>query len=121
MNHEAEPLKALENLERLFTSKTVVGEPFQVDGTTIVPLLSVGIMFGGGEGTNANGKAGGEGTGYGGGGGVRPIALIISNKDGVRVERLVGAMASTVEGIVDAVSKSLASKGEQPKIDAGRA
>ena len=37
-----------EEMERLLSAKTVVGEPLTVDGNTIVPLLSIGFGFGAG-------------------------------------------------------------------------
>ena len=102
---EAQFTDALQNLEKLFTSKTVVGEPIQIDSYTIVPLLSVGMGFGAGSGTGGDGKTNGTGGGFGGGGGVKPVALIISGKDGLRVERLVGATASTLEGLAGIIAK----------------
>ena len=48
-----------EEMEKLLTAKSVVGEPMVVDGYTIVPLLSLGFGFGfdaGGGGAKA--KAG---------------------------------------------------------------
>ena len=97
--------QGLENLEKMFTSKTVVGDPIQLDGHTIVPLLSVGLGFGAGSGSSDDPRKKGEGGGFGGGGGVRPVALIISGKDGIHVERLVGATASTLEGLASIVGK----------------
>ena len=39
---------SVEEMERLLSAKTVVGEPLTVDGNTVVPLLSVGFGFGAG-------------------------------------------------------------------------
>ncbi|MFI5029032.1 MAG: spore germination protein GerW family protein [Solirubrobacterales bacterium] len=103
--------QGLENLEKMFTSKTVVGDPIQVDGHTIVPLLAVGLGFGAGSGSGGDNRGKGEGGGFGGGGGVRPVALIISGKDGVRVERLVGATASTLEGLAGVIGKMRSGQG----------
>ncbi len=36
-------------MEKLLTSKTVVGEPVTSEGMTVVPLLSVSFGFGGGS------------------------------------------------------------------------
>lgn len=105
--------ETLSNLEKAFTSKTVVGEPIQIDGHTVVPLLSVGLGFGAGSGTGGDAKSQGTGGGFGGGGGVKPVALIISDQNGIRVERLVGAAASTLEGIAGVVS-NLITKGNAP-------
>ena len=39
----------------------------------------------------------GGGSGTGGGGGVKPIAVIVIDKDGVRIEPIKGGMATAVE------------------------
>ena len=45
----------LGELERLLTTRTVVGEPITVEGGTVIPLVSVGFAFGacGGSGKEA--------------------------------------------------------------------
>ena len=97
--------KAIGEIERMLNTKTVVGEPITVDGNTLIPLISVGFGFGVGAGEGTNAKQG-----TGGGGGVKPIALIIINKDGVRVETVKGSAASLVEKIADAAGKFASAK-----------
>lgn len=101
---------ALDEIERLLTTKTVVGEPIRIGDTTIVPLMAVGFGFGGGAGTGENAKADGArggGSGAGAGGGIRPIALVILDKAGnVRVES-VRASASIVDKLGDAVARAV--------------
>ena len=36
----------LAEVERIISTKTVVGEPFEIRGNTIVPLVAVGFGFG---------------------------------------------------------------------------
>jgi uncharacterized spore protein YtfJ len=99
---------ALDEIERLLTTKTVVGEPIKIGENTIVPLVSVGFGFGGGGGMGEDQKhAKGTGSGAGGAGGIRPIALVILDKDGhVRVES-VRASASIVDKLGDAVARAV--------------
>jgi uncharacterized spore protein YtfJ len=97
--------KAIGEIERMLNTKTVVGEPITVEGNTLIPLISVGFGFGVGAGEGTNAKQG-----TGGGGGVKPIALIIINKDGVRVETVKGSAASLVEKIADAAGKFASAK-----------
>jgi len=97
--------KAIGEIERMLNTKTVVGEPITVEGNTLIPLISVGFGFGVGAGGGTNAKQG-----TGGGGGVKPIALIIINKDGVRVETVKGSAASLVEKIADAAGKFASAK-----------
>ena len=103
--------KAIGEIERMLNTKTVVGDPITVDGNTLIPLISVGFGFGVGSGEGNDPKKGaGTGGGAGGGGGVKPIALIIINKDGVRVEAVKGGAASIVEKIADAAGKFASAK-----------
>jgi uncharacterized spore protein YtfJ len=98
--------KAISEIERMLNTKTVVGEPITVEGNTLIPLISVGFGFGvgAGEGTDPK-KGGGTGGGAAGGGGVKPVALIIINKDGVRVEPVKGGAASLLDKIADVAGK----------------
>jgi len=98
--------KAIGEIERMLNTKTVVGDPITVDGNTLIPLVSVGFGFGvgGGEGTDPK-KGAGSGGGTGGGGGVKPVALVIVSKDGVRLETVKGAAASVLDKVADVASK----------------
>jgi len=103
--------KAVGEIERILNTKTVVGEPMTVEGNTLIPLVSVGFGFGvgGGEGNDPK-KGGGTGGGTGGGGGVKPVALVIVNKDGVRVEVIKGGAASVMEKAVEVAGKLVPQK-----------
>ena len=96
--------KAIGEIERMLNTKTVVGEPITVEGNTLIPLISVGFGFGVGA-REANDPKKGAGGGTGGGGGVKPIALVIINKDGVRVETVKGAAASLIDKVADVAGK----------------
>lgn len=98
----------LGEIERMLSTKTVVGEPFEIRGNTIVPLVSVGFGFGGGGGAGEDQKATkakGSGLGTGAGGGVKPVALIIVDKDGRVTVEPIRAAASVVEKIGEAVAR----------------
>ncbi len=98
--------KAIGEIERMLSTKTVVGEPITVDGTTLIPLVSVGFGFGVGAGEGNDPKKGaGSGGGTGGGGGVKPVALVVVDKSGVRVEPIKGAAASLVEKVADVATR----------------
>lgn len=103
----------LAELESLLTTKTVVGDPIEVRGNTIVPLVAVGFGFGGGGGSGEEQKttaAKGMGGGTGGGGGVKPVAVVIVDKDGVaRVEAIRGS-ATVVEKMGEAVARVMESR-----------
>lgn len=103
--------KAVGEIERMLNTKTVVGEPMNIDGNTLIPLINVGFGFGvgSGEGTEAK-KGSGQGGGTGGGGGVKPVALVVVNKDGVRVEPIKSGTASVLEKVAESVGRSMTEK-----------
>jgi len=98
--------RAIDEIERMLNTKTVVGEPITIDGNTLIPLVSVGFGFGvgGGEGNDPK-KGAGSGGGTGAGGGVKPVALVIINKDGVRVESVKGGAAALLDKVADVAGK----------------
>ena len=106
--------KAVAEIERMLNTKTVVGDPITVEGNTLIPLVSVGFGFGagGGEGSEPD-KGSGQGGGTGGGGGVKPVALVVINKDGVRVEPIKSGTASVLEKVADSIGKAARTKGEK--------
>lgn len=110
--------KTTSEIENMLNTKTVVGDPITIEGNTLIPLVSVGFGFGagGGEGTDPK-KGAGTGGGSGGGGGVKPVALIIINKDGVRVEPIVGGTASALGKIAETVAKAATAKSESKKAE----
>ena len=92
--------KAIGEIERMLNSKTVVGEPMEIAGNTLIPLVNVGFGFG---------------VGTGGGGGVKPVALIVINEDGVHVESIKSGAASAFEKVAETVGKAAAAKAEGTK------
>ena len=98
--------KAIGEIERMLNTRTVVGEPITVEGATLIPLISVGFGFGVGAGEGKDPVKGpGSGGGTGAGGGVKPVALIVIDKDGVRVEPIKGAAASLLDKVADVAGK----------------
>ena len=92
----------LGEIEKVLSTKTVVGEPITTEGATIIPLIGVGFGFGAGGGSGkGEAKQRGEGAGgaTAGGAWVRPKAVVIVDKEGVRVESIRGGMSTTLEKI----------------------
>ena len=108
---------AIAELEQMLNSKTVVGEPIKVDGSVVIPLVSVGFGFGAGGGatkaTDVNG-AGARGM-TAGGGGVRPVAVLISDKNGVRVESFSTA-TSMVTKVADTIGEIARNRDETKRL-----
>lgn len=111
---------AIGEIERILSSKAVVGEPITVEGNTVIPLLSLGFGFGAGGGTG-KAKAGEEGSGggTGGGGGVKPVAVVIFDAQGVRLETIKGGTASVLEKVVEVIGKAAARRGKGKGKDDG--
>jgi uncharacterized spore protein YtfJ len=107
----------LSEIERVLSTKAVVGEPMTVEGNTIIPLVSIGFGFGGGGGIGKSPKEGGEGggSGAGGGGGIKPIGIIVVNKEGVKIELTKGTMVSFGERIIDLVDRAMERRAEKKK------
>jgi uncharacterized spore protein YtfJ len=96
----------LGEVEKLLTTRTVVGEPITVEGATIIPLVSIGFGFGagGGEGRGeAKQKGEGAGGGTGGGAWVKPVAMVIVTKEGVRIETIKGGLATAIEKVGETI------------------
>jgi len=109
---------SLGEIERILNTKTVIGEPMSIEGNTIIPLISIGFGFGAGGGAGKGETAvKGEGTGggTGGGGGIRPVAIIVVNKDGVKVEPIKEGKPSIVEKVSEVVGKAMEKHGEKKK------
>lgn len=112
----------LGEIEKVLSTKTVVGEPITIEGTTLIPLISVGFGFGavGGSGKSEF-KQKGEGTGggTGGGAGAKPVAMVIIDKDGVRIEPIMGGIATAIEKIGETIphmmEKCMEKWGERKK------
>ncbi|MDH5219428.1 MAG: spore germination protein GerW family protein, partial [Gammaproteobacteria bacterium] len=85
---------------------------------TIIPLVSLGFGFGAGGGSgkgkipggDARGEGEGGGAGTGGGGGVKPVAMIIIDKNGVRVESIKGSASSAFENVAKTIGSAIQSE-----------
>jgi uncharacterized spore protein YtfJ len=113
---------SMAEIERVLSTKSVVGEPITVDGNTIVPLVSIGFGFGAGSAMGRGQKEGreqGGGGGTGGGGGAKPVAIVIINKEGVHVAPIVGGAATALERgmerVTEVIAKAIEKRGEKKK------
>jgi uncharacterized spore protein YtfJ len=97
----------ISQIEKVLSSKTVIGEPITVGETTLIPLLTMGFGFGaaGGGAGKTDAKQSGDGLkgGTGGAGGMRPIAIIVIDKEGVRIEPIKSSVAAALEKLGEKV------------------
>lgn len=112
----------MDEIEEMLNTKRVVGDPIEVQGRTLIPLVSMGFGFGAGGGAGsgsapvrAESATRGEGSagGTGGGGGVRPIGVIVIDRDSVRVEGIRGATASVFEKMGDTIGRVVERKASE--------
>ena len=83
------------------TVKTVFGEPYQVNGRTVVPVAKISYGFGFGAG-RGDVKENGEDKSGGGGGGrvsVRPVAVLEMSAAGTRVRPIVDVTRLVLAGM----------------------
>ncbi len=100
----------LGEIEKVVNTKTVVGEPVTIGETTIVPLVSIGFVFGAGGGSGrgeASQKGEGEGGGTGGGAWVRPVALVVITSQGVKVEPIIGRIGGALEKLGELIPDAI--------------
>ncbi len=106
--------KTVSEIERMLNSKTVVGDPIEIEDNTLIPLVNVGFGFGVGSGEGSEPKKGsGHGGGTGGGGGVKPVALVVVNADGVRVEPVKSGTASVFEKVAETVGQVASARRDE--------
>ena len=108
-----------EGMEKLFSSKTVVGEPRQAGDATIIPLMDVSF----GMGTGDSGKEKSDSSMGGMSGKISPCAVLII-KDGttrlvnVKTQDAVNRVLDMVPDAVTKISSLIESRGkEDPQVD----
>ncbi len=100
-----------EKLEKFIRTETVVGEPFQVGSTTLIPIISVSFGAAGGGGSGKD-KQGSDGSGQGGGLGckISPNAILVIRQDEVNVISLTGK--GSVDKLLEMVPEVLERMGQ---------
>ncbi|MDY6893003.1 MAG: spore germination protein GerW family protein [Chloroflexota bacterium] len=106
---------SMAEIERLLSTKSVVGDPMTIEGNTVIPLVNIGFGFGAGGGRGEKDSKGEGGGGTGGGGGIKPVAIIIVNSQGVKVEPIMGSMASAMEKAGEMFSKAIEKRWDKKK------
>ncbi len=98
----------LDELDKLISAKTVMGEKIEVDNKIIIPVAGFGFGFGAGGGSGKGDEE--SGGGVGAGGGVTPVAVIILHKDvkgheGVQVLSL--KKSSPVAEVIETIGETV--------------
>ena len=98
----------MQKIREIADVNTIIGQPIQADGVTIIPVskLSVGFASGGSDFTTKNQQPE-EDNAFGGGGGagmnLSPVAFLIVKGDTVKLLPVAPPPASTVDRVVEMV------------------
>ena len=113
---------SMENFIAVADVKRVYGQPVQHGETIVIPAAEVVAGMGFGAGYGAGGPDDANGVGGGGGGGgkalARPVAVVIADEEGVRVEPVVdptkiALAALTAAGFILSTLFKMVSMGRQ--------
>ena len=111
-------------LERLVSTKTVVGDAVTIGDTTIIPVTKVSFGFGtgGGEGKSKDNE---EGFGGGGAAGakIEPVAFIVMSTEETRLMSIsgksdIGVLLESVPGLIEKI-KTMKGKKDKGKDNNG--
>jgi len=97
--------EVVEQLEKLVTTRTIVGEPITVAGKTVIPISKVSFGFG---------SAGGEGKGAK----IEPVAFLLVSEDEVKLLPATGKgidIGKIVEAVPEVVDKIKSMRGKREK------
>ena len=105
-------------LEKLVSTKTVIGDPVEAAGKTIIPVTKVSFGFGSGGG-EAKSKETESGFGGGGGAGakIEPVAFIVISEEGVSVHTVSkkDSISTILEAVPDVLEEIKSVKGKMGK------
>jgi len=109
---------ALDHIQYIAKTETVIGEPVKAGEVTLIPVSRVSVGFAAGGGTGKGGD--GDGAGTGGGINVTPVAFISICGDKVEVLSLEDSeptleklLLSLAPEAIKSVSKYLKKKGDK--------
>ena len=101
-------------LEKMITTRTIVGEPIIAAGKTVIPISKVSFGFGSAGGEGKRGEEGGFGGGGGGGAKIEPVAFLVISEDEVKLVGMKGKgldIEKIIESVPELVEKVKSLKG----------
>ena len=98
----------LDSIRTMADANTIVGEPIQAEGVTLIPVsrLSLGIAGGGTEFSTKKQQAGGDnafGGGSGAGAKLEPVAFLVIRDGNVKLLPVAPPPATTVDRVIETV------------------
>lgn len=114
-------------LEKVASTKTVVGDPITAAGKTIIPVSKISMGFGAGGGEGKKDTESGFGGGGGAGAKIEPVAFIMLSEDDAKIFRIsekgdVGAILSSLqEAVPELLEKIKGKTGKHKKEESSEA
>lgn len=107
-------------LEKIASTKTVIGDPITAAGKTIIPVSKVTMGFGGGGGEGKKERESGYGGGGGAGAKIEPVAFIMLSEDEARIFRIsekgdAGIFSAIQDVMPDIIEKIKSATGKHKK------
>ena len=110
--------EVVEQLEKLVTTRTIVGEPITVAGKTVIPISKVSFGFGSAGGECKHDEESGFGGGGGGGAKIEPVAFLVVSEDEVKLLPTTGKgidIGKIMEAVPEVVDKIKSMRGRKEK------
>jgi len=101
-------------LEKMITTRTIVGEPITAAGKTVIPISKVSFGFASAGGEGKRGEKGGFGGGGGGGAKIEPVAFLVISEEEVKLVGMKGKgldIEKIIESVPELVEKVKSLKG----------
>lgn len=98
----------MEHVRTMVDANTIIGQPIQAEGVTLLPISKLSFGFGsGGADFTAGKKAAPVSNNFGGGGGagakLEPVAFLVVKGDSVRLLPVSPPASTTVDRVIDMV------------------
>ncbi|WP_292380986.1 GerW family sporulation protein [Methanosarcina sp. UBA289] len=99
-------------LEKIATTKAIVGDPITASGKTIIPISRITMGFGAGGGESKKDPESGYGGGGGAGAKIEPVAFIMLSEEEARIFRLsergdAGSLLNSIPDLVPEIMDKL--------------
>ena len=108
--------EVVEQLEKMVTTRTIIGEPITAAGKTMIPISRVSFGFGSVGGEGKRGEQGGFGGVGGGGAKIEPVAFLVVSEEDVQLLTMKGKgveIGKIIETVPELVEKIKSLKGKK--------
>jgi len=110
--------EVVEQLEKLITTRTIVGEPITMAGKTVIPISKVSFGFGSAGGEGKRDEESGFGGGGGGGAKIEPVTFLVISEDEVKLLSATGKgidIVKIIEAVPEVMDKIKSMKEKKEK------